>query len=136
MSTETFNRAVSPLEGQRQEAHRLARQVYAQGRAHQLQTWKVAKEAVAARLEKAKIAVNELPVELPTDPKLLGEATAARQAALNEFQAADAAMRAIEQQPSDRPLRADLDRVIGIIDTAHKGAMNELRVQHEIQPVL
>ena len=129
--TAAFETARIPLEGARQEACRLAREAYASARAQQINTWQIARDAVRARLEKAKAATADLPPVVPIDPK----EAAAWQAAKFEFQAADEAMIQIEQQPSDRDLRARLDRDIHDADRNHYLAVNALRVAHGVGPL-
>jgi hypothetical protein len=118
MTALSFNTARSDLEHQRREAHRLAREAYTAARSQQLATWTTAKAAVSVRLEKAK-------GDLPTDPK-----AAAMQA---EFAAAQAAMTAIEQRPSERPLLAVMDAAINAADTEFHRAARVLAGLHGVR---
>jgi hypothetical protein len=118
MTALSFNTARSDLEHQRREAHRLAREAYTAARSEQLVTWATAKAAVSARLEKAK-------GDLPADPK----AAAAMQA---EFTAAQAAMTAIEQRPSERPLLAVMDAAINAANHEYHSAVRALAGLHGV----
>ncbi len=119
MTALSFEQAKAVPELQRREAHRLAREAYTAARSQQLATWTTAKAAVSARLEKAK-------GELPADPK----AAAAMQA---EFAAANAAMIAVEQKPSERPLLAIMDAAINAADIQFHSAVRALAPLHGVR---
>jgi hypothetical protein len=119
MTALSFEQAKAVPELQRREKHRLAREAYTAARSQQLATWATAKAAVGARLEKAK-------GDLPADPK----AAVAMQA---EFAAAQAAMTAIEQRPSERPLLAVMDAAINAADREFHASVRALAPVHGVR---
>jgi hypothetical protein len=119
MTAASFEAAKAGPELQRQEAVRLAREAYTAARSEQLATWATAKAAVSARLEKAK-------GDLPTDPK-------AAAAAQVEYTAANAAMIAVEQSPSERPLLAVMDAAINAANHDYHSAVRALAPLHGVR---
>lgn len=117
------------LDGRRHQAHREAERRYRLAREAELALWRHSSEALAARLERAKRAVNAV-----LDPSGNFSDTAKARAAKAEFDTVIASLVALEQ-PSDRPLRAQLDREIQDADRAYHAELAALRTQHGITAV-
>lgn len=126
--TSLFEETRPPIEGRRQSAVATAEANYRTARAAQLALWERERDAARDRLEAAKLLTADLPEASPEDPK----AAAAWQAAREEYEAANRAMIAVEQQPDDRPLRDQLGRDIDAADQQFKSDLAALRASLDI----
>jgi hypothetical protein len=130
-ATSLFHERRAPIEARRQAAVRAVEERYRAAREQQLIVWQAARASVSARLEKAKATVAEF---VDAGGNLPDNVRARFPKA--GFDAANAAMIDVEQIPSDRPLRAQLDADIRAATSEFLRAEDDLRRQLQITPAV
>ena len=118
-------------DGRRGVAHRQAHERFHAAREAQLEVWRTSVAALTARVEKLKLSLAALPDDEPSDHK----SASLWRYAHEEFRRLDTELIALREQPSDRPLRAQLDREIQEADRAYHAELAALRTQHGISTV-
>ena len=111
-AAQLFEQAKAISEGIRREAVRVATAAYVAARKQQLHDWGIARAAARQAFEAVKGEPNH-----PEHTKLRD------------------AVRALEIQPSSKPLRDQLDVDIRAADRQYHEALTRLRVEHGLKPV-